>query len=447
MRQTVFIGIILVLTGILPNNGKAFPVYKYWGALGPETSIQGNFVNQVNLGDLDFGGGLVLPFTIDYSSKLRDVSPYFGPGWGSALLDCSAVEQSPSKIAVSMLGGKTLYFYKDKGAENIYHHSGGRWKGEKKGSLFRISLPEGESMEFINGRISQIKTGDGRVIEWRRNGTLVYEIGERGKGALLKLNHAAGGLKSLEVAGQQYVFTKDIVSQGVQKILWPNGQESIFKRATDDKGQPFMEWQHPNGKPHRASWDLVTGRIKTLDDWNYTVEMITKKVNGKYIEDVRRWPKLRRENSKNKAKQFYWYDNQAGITTRLGLDGRMIKEYEFLTKGPLFRKIRKIEETIGGKTYVIERYAYNENGVLIKKILLDPRSGMAITESFNEAGQPLQTLVNGVVAEAFTYNDQGGLVDRKATAVMVSRGGRGMAAGALLSVLENKTSKAGLKNE
>jgi hypothetical protein len=431
----------VVVSGFLAD-ASAFPTYPFWSPLGKETDMRGNFVNQVNLGDLDFGGGLVLPFTLDYSSKLRDDSPYFGRGWGCALLDSKAVEMNPQTIAVTMLGGKTIYLFKDRDSETIYHHSGGQWKGEKKGSLFRMSLPDGNGMEFINGQISMIKTREGRIIEWRRNGALVTEIGEKGKAALVKFEPGAGALKSLSVGGFKYNLTQDIISQGLQKIEWPNGMVSSFKRGTDDKGMPFMDWQHPNGKPHHATWDLVTGKIKTMDDWKYTVEAFTKKEDGKVVEDASRWPKLARENLKTKIKESYWYDNKNGITTRFK-EGRLIKEYEFLSNGPLFRKIRKIEEVINGKTYIIERYAYNENGTLIKKILLDPRTGMDVTETFNEAGKPLQTVINGVVSETFTYNEQGTLLDRKSTPVFVNQG-KGVAAGELMSVKETIKSKAGL---
>jgi hypothetical protein len=163
-----------------------------------------------------------------------------------------------------------------------------------------------------------------------------------------------------------------------------------------------------------------------MDDWKYTVSVITRKENGKDVENASRWPKLFRENAKTKAKEFYWYDNKNGITTRYRGDGIAIKEYEFLNKGPLFRKIRKIEQTHKGSTTVTERYSYDENGVLLKSIFTDLETKGVIEQTYNNKGQPLQILVNGAVAQIYRYDQDGKLLLEKSTAIFTGKNGKGI---------------------
>lgn len=398
--QGIFAAFFLAFASCVPAFGQTralslFPLYETKGALGEDVDMEGYVSHNIQVAELNFGEGFQIPLKFNFSSRERMKSPYLGEGWCCRVLESKAVLLDERTYAVTMLGGKTLYFYRNKDNPNVFEHRGGQWKGTVQAAQFMVENRDGSSMTFLNGTIDKLKTRNGRTVYWNRQNGAVTSLGEQGKEPVLSIEYGNNFAKKMTVCGYAIQLEQDLATLSLGKITWPSGKALSFSKKWDEKGRPMLEVSGLPKETRSFTWDPATRRILADKNWTYQVD---PKAGGL-------WPGLSRTNLQSKLKEAYHYNTQTGITTMLGADRSVKKEYEFLSPGPLFRKLHKVEKIRDGKVETIERYVYDENGNRIKEF--QAFNGSQVELRYSEAGKLTEEILDGRSVSKLSYDDQG----------------------------------------
>jgi hypothetical protein len=327
------------------------------------------------LGDVDFGEGLVLPLRAQFSSANHGDSPYAGSGWWIPLLEANAFLKREKMMQATLLCGKTIYLRRDRSDPNKFQTLDKEWIGEINGDETTISRKDGWSLLFRHGQIQQMRTDTGRVLSWIWTGKVVTQIREQGQAAVpLQLQTSVGGVPNgFMVNGQRHGFAlaerARVESVGGQTLVggmdpslvswtWPNGKSETFRFEVEkDPGGliPNLDITDREGEVASYTWDPSTGKVLTGEDWTYKVGS---------TKGVYELPRIERKNTAGES-EFIHVNNAKGITeVKTLVGGHRIIEV-FISPGPLYRKVRKIEITNErGEKRIQYAAAYDEMGRL-----------------------------------------------------------------------------------
>ena len=153
-------------------------------------------------------------------------------------------------------------------------------------------------------------------------------------------------------------------------------------------------------------WDAGSRHIVKHGEWTYTIT----EPDEKYPLDN---AAIGRKNAKGQT-EFWHRDGRNGQEITQGVDGvRKIRTW--FTSGILAGKVRKAVEVAGEKTATIYRAAYDENGRLLRDMMV--LNGQTTVRHFNGRGKPERqklTYPDGTFAE-YTYNEAGLVTSRRDT--------------------------------
>ncbi|MCK9588532.1 MAG: hypothetical protein M0Q93_04090 [Terrimicrobiaceae bacterium] len=289
--------------------------------------------------------------------------------------------------------GQVIYLRQSKTDPNAYQTPNKQMAAvidKEKGDITLVGSCCGE-YRCRQGRLYQIKSTDGRLITLTYNGNLVTEIREEGSAITpFKLVTTSGGVPTgMYVNGKLHTFelgkkprventngTNVIAGFDPSLALWkfPDGKQETYQFEVGQDVSPNLKMTDRDNAESNYVWDGATGHIVSDGEWTYTVG----KMAGPF--DL---PKLDRVNSKGEE-EFRYVDTAKGITEVKNLRrGHTITE-TFLSSGPLYGKVRKIEKVEDGVKQLIYQAGYSESGQLLRKT---DENGFTTIISYGAAGK------------------------------------------------------------
>ncbi len=288
-------------------------------------------------------------------------------------------------MVVSLLCGKELYLRRNKADSENFITRNNEWKGRLKGDSFSISRDDGWILNFNKGRLSNVTTDSGEVLEWDYSSKDIT-ISKGGSRIFLAVRSSSDGqISQLQYNNQSFDFSyrKCPLVQVVGGVPLISRLDSALGEVSGLAAKISCEYgvderltvssikiSNPQGLSE-YSWKCDSGYAISDGNWNYLVE----KKNG----DAK--PHITRTNDKGDS-ESYFHSARDGRIDRKLLDSSVTKTYYFSTPGPLFNKIRKIESEKDGETKKLYSAAYFENGKILREIDKD-----GVETTFDENGR------------------------------------------------------------
>jgi len=400
--------LLILLAGLLPHAVMARPVdLSPPGDRANPASPEGYLALYRDLATVDFGNGVQLPLRLDFSSERKGTSPYVGAFWRCVLLEAIAIPLREDLIDVCLLCGKHLYLYRSKEDPNRYWDRKREWQGEMKQGVLRVFRDDGWELTYIKGRISALKTDTGRVLNWVWNGKVVAAIREGpGTPALeVKFDSANGQPKALVVNRREH--TLSFADQRLQSVAWPSGEKETYAISVAESGLSRLVLKDRQNEEKSYTWNTTTGHIVSdSDGWTYQVEEVKRPEYER--------PAMSRTNKEGQTESYH-FDASKGMSVSQALDGTITKQYFFKSLGPLYMKLRKMEETKDGKTAVTYRAAFDEAGKLIRETKNQDGKDVTTTYQYDAAGNQAMALQGDKVLWKKEYDSQRHLISELRT--------------------------------
>jgi YD repeat-containing protein len=293
-----------------------------------------------------------------------------------------------------LLCGKTLYLRRDATTPNKFQTLDKEWTGVMDGDQITISRADGWELQYVQGKLRQLKTDKGRRLTWVYNGGLATEIREDGNGGTaspLQVVMGDSGIpRGIIVNGKEHRFELEkrpivknesgmnVVEQlqpSLASWTWPDGKWESYEFAVTPEVVPTLKVTNAEKVATTYTWDPKNGHILSDGEWTYQIGEVSKPYD---------LPRIERTNAKGE-KEFTYTDQKAGITDRQTLeDGHRVTQV-FSSPGNLYGKVRKIEQVDpkGNKTPVLQ-LSYDEQGRLYRKI---DDSGFATIYKYKKDGR------------------------------------------------------------
>ncbi|MDR0532546.1 MAG: hypothetical protein LBH01_01170 [Verrucomicrobiales bacterium] len=326
----------------------------------------------INLDEADYGDGLLLPVRISFISGQQSDSPYLGRSFWLPLAEAKAYPITEKTMRVQLICGKTIYLRKDLKDPNSYYTMDKKTTGAVDGNKFILKQSDGWETRYKEGKIWQVQTDKGRVLTWYYRNNITTEIkDERNGRSSFQVEYGINGKpKGFLVNGKshnfdlgkkprvEYIDNKKVVGamdEALSVWAYPDGKKDTYEFAVTQELQPTLKRTDKDGSSKAYQWDAKTGFIVSDGDWKYKVEN-----NGQL-------PKLRRYNDKGQE-EYRIVDNRNGVVDQKSIEeGTRITE-TFKTPGPLYGKVRKVENILpNGTRKTVYQAAYDEKGRKIRE--------------------------------------------------------------------------------
>lgn len=390
-----FIGWMAVTSASRAENS-LIPIEPISGSIAPYVDKDGYVNPIISLGDINFGGGLALPMVLNFSSAIRSPSPEFGQGWECPLFEAKVFDVQQNLKRVETLGGKDRYFIYNQRTESWKHFFTDDWRGVVQGDSFELTYKTGCKFVFNNGLISSMTTPDGRTILWNRSGDKLISLQEMGKSPALEIVYDNLGFAKqillnpdkMGVAKATYDFGSSLIYAGIDKIQCPGGRTIAFDRNRDKSLNPVVKWTDTLQLPVTLSWSVTTGKI--LGDGKYTYQILETS------KDTTAWPRMVRKNIVGGRMETFYFDEKHGTTDETLPDGT-IRHIEMIqAPGPNYKTVRLIQDTKNGKTQIVLRRAFDEQGHLLLEAMGLANGKETVKQYvYDNAGRIVSYLWNG----------------------------------------------------
>jgi hypothetical protein len=392
------------LISALHAENSLIPIESISGSIAPYVDKDGYVNPIISLGDVNFGGGLTLPIDLNFSSAIRSPSQEFGQGWECPLFEAKVFDTQPNMKLLETLGGKDRYFVYNQRTDSWKHFYTDDWKGVVKGDDFELTYKTGCKFIFSKGLISSLITPDGRTIVWNRNGDKLVSLQESGKSPALQIVYDKLGFakqillnpNSMGVAKKVYNFDSSLIYAGIDRIECPQGRVITFDRSRDKALNPVLNWTDTLQLPITLSWSAKTGKIISDNEYTYQITELS---------DSNRWPKMTRTDVSTKKIESYYFDEKHGTTDQTFADGT-IRHIEMIqAPGPNYKEVRLVQDTKNGKTQIVLRKAFDDQGRLLEEAIGLGNGQVQVKQyTYDSAGRIVSYAWNGKEMWKNTYD-------------------------------------------
>ena len=317
------------------------------------------------LGEIDFGKELILPFRLFFQSSPQTTSACFATsGWTIPVMDSKTTFLDENRIEVFLPCGKTTYFIKNL-ATGKFKSIDGEWEGtyDQTKEKLTITRDDGWEIDWIKGKIKRLKNDEGRELIWDYDSGSPLLIKE-GQNKVFELTRVKKRVEMIRIGSKEYRLKYDPLGR-LEEVKWPSGRKESYQWSFCSKGNPILKMVTKEGREESFSWDRKEGYILTDRVWGYTIEEMEPEKELK--EDEVPLVKISRVN-KFGQKESYFNDKEKGEVTTERADGLKILLTRFVTPGKIYHKTRKIEHTEKGTTKTVYQASYDEGGRLIREI-------------------------------------------------------------------------------
>lgn len=343
----------------------------------PSVSSVGTIFVKTSVDQVDFGGGVKLPVRINFSSADR-YSPALGENWIFPLLESKTIFTSETAIRLNLLCGKVLFLYQKADSPETFVTRDKQWIGRVKKNIIIVSRDDGWEMEFDKGLLKKLRTDTGRIFSWFYEHGRVTSIQERGKNAQFRITYDGkdGLAKEFIVNDRKYSCTVDGGRMEKLSVLKPksNIMDEVILSTVARVEKSLRLTLVRKGMTNIYQWGVESRKAEQVNDFAFEIE----KVDG----SVR--PKITRVHP-NGDTEFRYYHTGKGIYYSETLDGTQWIKHYYLTRGPLYMKVRRVEkhDVDSGVTEITESYSYDKLGRMVR--LTTPGSSYAM--KYNKLGE------------------------------------------------------------
>lgn len=327
--------------------------------------------------DIDWGDGLKIPLRYKFSSELRQPSPYLGQGFWMPMLESTCYLKRESMMRATLPCGKTMFLRRDRNQPNQFKTLNGEWTGIMQENQVAISREDGWQLKYTDGRLSELRTDNGRILKWIYRNNLLAEIreaGTSGKAPLQVMSTPSGGIKGFIINGEEHLIQWDkkprieeiqgnrlIADLEESMSLWtyPDGKkEQFIHEVVQETLTPYFKRTDPYGKESVYTWNPATGHILTdAEGWKYQIGGTKKQF------DI---PDVSRTNAEGQE-EFVKVDNKVGTREKKTLDEGHVIRYAYRSTGVLHGKLRRVEQIKDGIKRTTRQLGYDELGRLIRE--------------------------------------------------------------------------------
>lgn len=290
--------------------------------------------------------------------------------------------------------GKTMYLRRDAGSPSQFHTLDKEWTGTMDGDRISISRADGWKLDYVHGKLSQLRTDNGRRLTWVYTNGLATQIREDGSANIsspLTVEIGDGGQpRGIVINGKEHFIQLDkrpiVKNEGKMNVVeqlqpslsewkFPDGSSESYAFAVTPEVVPSLKVTDSQKVGTTYTWDPYNGHILSDGEWTYTIGDV-KEPYG--------LPKIERTNAKAQN-EFTFTDLKTGITDRQTLDdGHRITQV-FSSPGVLYGKVRRVEEVDSkGNKQSILQLDYDDQGRIYRKI---DDTGFAIVFSYGKEGR------------------------------------------------------------
>jgi YD repeat-containing protein len=251
-------------------------------------------------------------------------------------------------------------------------------------------------MRFSKGRLISLRSDTGRQIDWAYSGNFASRISEGTRTVVtVKLGDTKDLAASIVVDGEEHSLSFDqrprVVSVHGQQIVegidmslsewrWPDATKEIFAFGLTDDRLPKLEmWDREKARSEYV-WQ-PSGIIQRYNDWSYSVAS---------VKNPFEMPRITRIDSSGNQ-QDVAIDAKTGKYTTTRVDGVQQTTSIYKTPGPLYNKVRSVEERANGKTITTFKAAYDTAGRLLRKVDSD---GLITKYAYNDKGKLVDTSIH-----------------------------------------------------
>ena len=350
---------------------------------------------------INFGKGSYLPLRYKFSSD-DSTGGILGPGFYMPMLEAKNVLIRESTMRAYLPCGKGLYFWKDSVDPTKFQTPDKEWTGAlNSNGDFTAWRDDAWTIFYHQGRLTSIKTDEHHVFTWDYDGNthMATGISEDGQSLVTVEPNQQGLLDAVVINGKRYELSyaerpliEMVLGQPAVKELaialssfkYPDGKTETFHFELTPERVPTLTFTDRDQKQTVYTWDAATDHIASEEgpkgNWTYKVGEIA----GPFA-----LPALSRTNSEGKTEGMA-VDNKMGIYTAQGKNGATTVTHVFETPGPLYHKVKSVEQISNGQTTTIYKASYDETGRLIRKI---DQKGFTISYTYDENGKFLKTTV------------------------------------------------------
>ena len=379
-------------------------------------SVEGYLEHDIELVRVILDESMSLSFGLQYSSDPDIYSRWFGEGWKVPLIESVEYELSKDLTFVSFPWGSSTKLLH--GQSGTYRSVDERWQGKRSGKTLEISSKSGLTLIYKSGRLTNLRTIGGKTVSWHYRHPVI-QIVEGRNNVLFSYKHDRNGsILKAENVGE--VFDLLLNSKGRLEKIDQSGEEaysfkygsSISYGSIPKRYKPFLKKK--DVKTARYNYFAYSGsEVDVFFIYNYETrhpvvgsigeDLISYEIEysrGKNIEaklDVSKMTvgKPQVAYSYNRSKGIYSYSY--GETT--------LRDTYFMTPGPLFMKLRRSENKVGGSDYEPTRaLSYYPDGKLKRAVNYPDQ---ILIYSYNENGS-LEEVTDGDKIVAKWNYDHGG---------------------------------------
>jgi YD repeat-containing protein len=337
-------------------------------------------------------GSTYLPFRYKFSSD-RSVQGVLGAGFYAPMLEAHSVLIRPRVMKAGLPCGKSIYFWQVANDANKYQSVDKEWSGEVKGGDFTFRRSDGWEIGYRQGKLSSITCDDRHTYRWSYNGNRLSSIERDGMTVISIGSGSDGQLISLTAHNKNYVVAYGArpmpeVRQGkvvviddasvLSKISGPGYQGAEFLFKMNPQGKPTLTLKEGSGQETTYTWNPANGILMSEEGpegkWSYQVGKVTQEFG---------LPPLKRTSSDGKTESVV-IDHKMGTYTVQGSDGVKRVTQVFTAPGPLYDKVKKVEESKHGVQKASMKASYDEAGRLIRKI---DEQGNITTFNYDQNGK------------------------------------------------------------
>lgn len=320
------------------------------------------------LDEIDFGKELKVPVRVGFSSERQSSSPFFGKGWWCPVLEPKAYLKREKMLCATLLCGRVLYLRKDVSDDNTFHTLDNRWKGVITDRNIVVSREDGWRLTYEKGRLKELKTDAGRILNWTYAGDALSSIQESGGFITLKVDYdIQGTCKGLTVNDRYHGFRMDRrpnvqtvagqkVVSGFDNVLsvwnFPDGKKETYRFEVTAELQPNLTLTDAQDVEVQYVWDSASGRIVSEGDWKYQIGQVNSEFE---------LPTISRVDSKG-VHEMVKSNNQTGMLEVESSEGGRIVSETYKVPGPLYNKPKKVTKIENGKEIILSSYIYDEKG-------------------------------------------------------------------------------------
>jgi YD repeat-containing protein len=331
---------------------------------------QGKLSYWLKIGEVDLVEGVKIPLIINFNSARESSSPYLGKGWMLFPLESNIVQTDETTFLMYQPQGLKNWFGRKAPTETTIKGAS-NWAGEIRSNAITVWTDCGWKLEYLNGKMAAMTGPKNEKIDFGYNNGKVSEMRYGGSSVLrVESDAVSGETKALVYGGKRIEIQwgdkpRVRVNNGgsaiagedrsLNKLTLADGATQDFIFGVKGLTQPTLKVTAKGKEDRVFAWEPKDRTILSDNDWRYSIKSGNPRDNAA----------IERKNSKGEI-EFWFRDDPHGQEITQTTDGvRTVRSW--FTRGILAGKVRRLEQTAGGKTIVTYQATYDVKGQLIRE--------------------------------------------------------------------------------